>query len=65
MARIKGKRSGLYTYMVEAVRRAAPQIFIAESVGNLLMRQHKTSLEKIAAAFHAVNRGSNPLEDAK
>lgn len=55
MEGIKGKRSSLYTYMVEAVRRSSPKIFIAENVGSLLMRQHKASLEKILADFRALD----------
>lgn len=54
MAGIKGKRSGLYIYMVDAVRRAAPKIFIAENVGSLLMRRHQTALAKILADFSAL-----------
>lgn len=55
MAGIKGKRSGLYTYMVEAVKRVSPKIFVAENVGSLLMRQHQTSLAKILEDFGALN----------
>lgn len=55
MEGIKGKRSGLYTYMVEAVRRISPKIVIAENVGSLLMRQHKMSLEKILADFSSLD----------
>lgn len=55
MTGIKGKRSGLYTFMVDAVRRVSPKIFIAENVGSLLMRQHHNSLIKILGDFSALD----------
>lgn len=51
MLGIKGKRSVLYTVMVEAVRRLQPRAFVAENVGSLLMKTHKEALAKILADF--------------
>lgn len=52
MLGIKGKRSGLYTAIVETVRRIQPKIFVAENVGGLLLKQNKTSLNKILDDFN-------------
>ena len=46
MAGIKGKRSGLYVYMVDVVRRLKPKMFIAENVKSLLMKRHEQDLKK-------------------
>lgn len=35
MLGVNGKRSSLYTYIVEAVKRVQPKVFIAENVGGL------------------------------
>lgn len=51
MAGIKGKRSGLYKAMVEAVTRIMPKVFVAENVKGLLMRTHRDSLEKVVEDF--------------
>jgi DNA (cytosine-5)-methyltransferase 1 len=51
MAGIAGKRSGLYTSMVEAVQRIQPKVFVAENVKGLLMKHNAASLKKIVADF--------------
>jgi len=51
MRGIKGARSGLYVTMVEAVRRIQPKVFVAENVGGLLLKQNKSSLDKILEDF--------------
>lgn len=54
MQGIKGTRSSLYSYIVKAVRKVQPKAFIAENVGSLLLKQHKSSLETILADFNAL-----------
>ena len=54
MAGVDGKRSGLYTYIAEAVRRTRPKVFVAENVGGLLLKQNEYSLQKILADFNAL-----------
>lgn len=54
MLGIKGKRSSLYTAIVEAVRRTQPKVFIAENVGGLLLKQNKNSLKKILEDFNSL-----------
>lgn len=55
MKGINGKRSGLYTYMVEAIKKVSPLAFIAENVGGLLLKQHFYSLQKILEDFSSLN----------
>lgn len=55
MKGIDGDRSSLYTYIVEAVRRIRPKVFVTENVGALLMKQHKYSLDTILADFKSLN----------
>ena len=50
-AGIQGAKSGLYRAMVEAVKRLKPKIFVAENVKGLLMRNNRTSLEKVISDF--------------
>lgn len=38
MLGVEGKRSGLYTYIVEAVKKTEPKVFVAENVGGLLLK---------------------------
>lgn len=54
MAGVDGKRSGLYTYISEAVRRTRPKVFVAENVGGLLLKQNEYSLRRILADFNAL-----------
>lgn len=54
MLGIKGKRSSLYTYIVEAVDRIKPKVFVAENVGGLLLKQNEYSLKKILEDFTAI-----------
>jgi DNA (cytosine-5)-methyltransferase 1 len=54
MLGIAGKRSGLYTAIVEAVRRIKPQVFVAENVGGLLLKQNEESLSKILEDFRSL-----------
>jgi DNA (cytosine-5)-methyltransferase 1 len=51
MLGIGGKRSSLYTAIVEAVRRVRPKAFVAENVGGLLMKKNDASFKKIMEDF--------------
>lgn len=54
-----GERTVLYRYMVEAIRRARPRVFVAENVKGLLMSYGKQLFDQILAEFsltgYAVN----------
>ena len=54
MLGVKGSRSGLYTYIVEAVKRIQPKAFVAENVGGLLLKQNEFSLNQILADFKSL-----------
>ena len=54
MLGVNGKRSSLYTYIVEAVKRTNPKVFIAENVGGLLLKQNEYSLNKILEDFNSL-----------
>ncbi|MDR3365038.1 MAG: DNA cytosine methyltransferase [Clostridiales Family XIII bacterium] len=54
MLGIKGKRSSLYTAIVDAVERLHPKVFVAENVGGLLMKKNEESLNKILEDFGAL-----------
>jgi DNA (cytosine-5)-methyltransferase 1 len=54
MLGLKGKRSSLYTAIVEAVHRIQPKVFVAENVGGLLLKQNKESLDKILEDFNGL-----------
>lgn len=51
MKGINGKRSSLYTYIVEAVKRTHPKAFVAENVGGLLLKKNEFSFHKILDDF--------------
>ena len=51
MQGIHGKRSSLYTYIVEAVKKVQPKAFVAENVGSLLLQKNRESYEKIMEDF--------------
>ncbi len=51
MLGINGKRSSLYTYIVEAVRKVHPKVFVAENVGGLLLKKNSESFQKIMEDF--------------
>lgn len=53
-AGVKGKRSGLYRAMVEAIRLTKPKIFVAENVKGLLMKHNEASLRKVISDFKAL-----------
>ena len=55
MAGISGKRSSLYSYIVEAVKRCHPKVFLAENVGSLMLKQHEHSFKTILADFEALD----------
>jgi DNA (cytosine-5)-methyltransferase 1 len=55
MQGIKGKRSSLYSYIVEAVRKCRPKVFLAENVGSLMLKQHEHSFKTILADFEALD----------
>lgn len=54
MLGIDGERSSLYTYIVEAVNRTNPKVFVAENVGGLLLKQNEYSLNTILADFNSL-----------
>lgn len=51
MMGINGKRSSLYTYIVEAVKKVQPKVFVAENVGGLLLKTNSESYNKIMEDF--------------
>lgn len=51
MLGINGKRSSLYTYIVEAVKSVHPKVFVAENVGGLLLKKNVGSFDKIMEDF--------------
>lgn len=55
MLGIRGKRSSLYSYIVEAVKRCHPKAFLAENVGSLLLKQNEFSFRKICEDFDALD----------
>ena len=55
MLGINGKRSSLYCYIVEAVKRCRPKVFVAENVGSLMLKQHEHSFKTILADFEALD----------
>ena len=55
MLGIKGKRSSLYSYIVEAVKSCRPKVFLAENVGSLMLKQNEYSFNKILADFMALD----------
>ncbi len=59
MLGIKGHRSSLYTYIVEAVKKVHPKIFIAENVGGLLLKKHEESFKKIISDFSELGYNLN------
>ncbi len=54
MLGIKGKRSSLYTAIVEAVKKIHPKVFVAENVGGLLLKKNSLSLAKILEDFNSL-----------
>jgi DNA (cytosine-5)-methyltransferase 1 len=54
MEGINGKRSGLYTFLVEAVKKIQPKMFIAENVKGLLLKTNAASLKKILEDFNSL-----------
>jgi DNA (cytosine-5)-methyltransferase 1 len=54
MLGLKGKRSSLYTAIVEAVRRIAPKAFVAENVGGILLKAHEAAYRRILEDFGAL-----------
>ncbi|MEQ6204014.1 DNA (cytosine-5-)-methyltransferase [Sulfitobacter sp. HNIBRBA2951] len=53
-AGVAGKRSGLYTAMVEAVDKLQPNMFVAENVRGLLYKYNEESLAKVLTDFSAL-----------
>lgn len=54
MQGINGKRSCLYSYIVEAVRKLHPKVFVAENVGSLMLKQNEYSFKTILADFQSL-----------
>ena len=59
MLGVNGKRSSLYTYIVEAVKRIHPKVFVAENVGGLFLKQNEYSLQKILLDFNSLGYNLN------
>lgn len=59
MLGINGKRSCLYIYIVEAVRKVQPKVFVAENVGGLLLKKNSESFKKIMEDFKALGYNVN------
>mgnify|MGYP001623605620 CR=1 FL=1 len=59
MLGIAGKRSSLYTYIVEAVKKVYPKVFVAENVGGLLLKKNSESFEKIMEDFESLGYNIN------
>lgn len=51
---VDGKRSGLYVWMVNAVKTLRPKIFVAENVKALLLKRHAASLKKVIEDFSSI-----------
>ena len=51
---VDGKRSGLYVWMVSAVKALRPKVFIAENVKALLLSRHAASLRKVVEDFSSI-----------
>lgn len=54
MLGLAGKRSSLYTVIVETVSRLRPKVFVAENVGSLLMKKHEETLQRILSDFKSL-----------
>lgn len=54
MEGINGKRSSLYTYIVEAVKKTNPKVFVAENVGSLMLKQNEYSFKTILKDFRSL-----------
>ena len=54
MLGIKGRRSCLYTYIIDAVKKTNPKVFVAENVGSLMLKQNEYSLKTILRDFKAL-----------
>lgn len=54
MLGVNGKRSCLYTYIADAVRKINPKVFVAENVGGLLLKQNEYSLNAIMTDFNSL-----------
>ena len=59
MLGINGKRSSLYTYIVEAVKKVHPKVFVAENVGGLLLKKNSESFKKIMEDFGSLGYNVN------
>lgn len=51
MLGINGKRSSLYSYMVEAIGLVHPKVFVAENVAGLLLKANSYSFRKVMDDF--------------
>jgi len=54
MLGIKGRRSCLYTYIVDAVKKIQPKVFVAENVGSLMLKQNEYSFKTILSDFKSL-----------
>lgn len=51
MEGLNGKKTSLYIWMVQAIKKLRPRVFVAENVKGLLMKSNKPALEKILKDF--------------
>ena len=51
---INGKRSSLYTSMIDAIKISKPKVFVAENVKGLLLKTRKNSFDTIMRDFGAL-----------
>lgn len=54
MLGLRGQRSSLYTYLINAIRAIQPKVFLAENVGGLLLKQNEASLNQILEDFRSL-----------
>ncbi|MDR1576854.1 MAG: DNA cytosine methyltransferase [Deltaproteobacteria bacterium] len=59
MLGIKGKRTNLYTAIIDVVKRVKPKMFVAENVGGLLLKKNEAFLKKIMEDFNCLNYNVN------
>ena len=59
MKGIKGSRSSLYSWIIEAVKKCNPKAFVAENVGSLFMSTHDETRKKIFDDFNSLGYNVN------
>ena len=59
MLGVNGKRSSLYTFIVQAVKKVHPKVFVAENVGGLLLKKNAESFKIIMNDFSSLGYNIN------